>query len=198
MCPPGRRPAVGRRSNAATATRPGSAAPACSAPRPRWSARSPRCCAAGAGRRNATWTARWWRLDGTADRGRLGANAIIGVSMAAARAFALVAGRPLYRSLADEPALSGAVPRLPVPAFQRAQRRGACAERAGVPGVHGCPARGGRHCRRRCGRAREVYAALRRRLADRRIRHRARRRGRLRPGGAYPRGRLPGHRHGDR
>ena len=56
-------------------------------------------------------------LDGTASRGRLGANAIIGVSMAAARAFALVAGRPLYRSLADEPALSGALPRLPVPHF---------------------------------------------------------------------------------
>ena len=56
-------------------------------------------------------------LDATPNKSRLGANAVVGVSMAAARAFALVANRPLYRSLADEPALSGAVPRLPVPHF---------------------------------------------------------------------------------
>src|SRR6266581_3658456 len=37
-------------------------------------------------------------LDGTEDKGRLGANAIVGVSMAAARAFSLGAGVPLYRS----------------------------------------------------------------------------------------------------
>ncbi|WP_335937460.1 phosphopyruvate hydratase [Streptomyces sp. PTD5-9] len=52
-------------------------------------------------------------LDGTADKSRLGANAIIGVSMAAARADALRTGVPLWQHLA----LDGAEPRLPVPHF---------------------------------------------------------------------------------
>ena len=43
-------------------------------------------------------------LDGTPTKSRLGANAILAVSMAAARAAAVGAGQPLYRSLA---ALSG-------------------------------------------------------------------------------------------
>ena len=38
-------------------------------------------------------------LDGTDDKRRLGANAILGVSMAAARAAAADAGRPLWRYL---------------------------------------------------------------------------------------------------
>jgi enolase len=38
-------------------------------------------------------------LDGTPAKGRLGANALLGVSMAAARAAAAVAGRPLYEFL---------------------------------------------------------------------------------------------------
>ena len=38
-------------------------------------------------------------LDGTADKGRLGANAILGVSLAVARAAAATAGEPLYRHL---------------------------------------------------------------------------------------------------
>ena len=49
-------------------------------------------------------------LDGAPDKSRLGANAILGVSMAAARAGAAAAGTPLYRHLGgDEAAL------LPVP-----------------------------------------------------------------------------------
>jgi enolase len=40
-------------------------------------------------------------LDGTANKGRLGANAILGVSMAAACASAAAARRPLYLDLAD-------------------------------------------------------------------------------------------------
>jgi enolase len=53
-------------------------------------------------------------LDGTPNKGRLGANAILGVSLAAAKAAAMYAGRPLYRYLAElygggEPTL------LPVP-----------------------------------------------------------------------------------
>ena len=53
-------------------------------------------------------------LDGTPNKGRLGANAILGVSLAAAKAAALDSGQPLYRYLAElygggEPTL------LPVP-----------------------------------------------------------------------------------
>jgi enolase len=53
-------------------------------------------------------------LDGTPNKGRLGANAILGVSLAAAKAVASDSGRPLYRYLAElygggEPTL------LPVP-----------------------------------------------------------------------------------
>jgi len=52
-------------------------------------------------------------LDGTEDKSRLGANAIVGVSMAAARAFAMESGRPLWQSLTPD----GVSPRLPVPHF---------------------------------------------------------------------------------
>ena len=38
-------------------------------------------------------------LDGTADKNRLGANAVVGVSMASARAFAAQDGEPLHRRL---------------------------------------------------------------------------------------------------
>jgi enolase len=52
-------------------------------------------------------------LDGTANKTRLGANAVVGVSMAVARASAVGAGEPLWRSLAP----AGVTPRLPVPHF---------------------------------------------------------------------------------
>lgn len=39
------------------------------------------------------------RLDGTPNKSRLGANAILGVSMATARASAIASGEPLYRTL---------------------------------------------------------------------------------------------------
>ncbi len=52
-------------------------------------------------------------LDGTPNKGRLGANAILGVSLALAKATAAEAGEPLYRRVA---ALYGGEPRvLPVP-----------------------------------------------------------------------------------
>ncbi|HEX7464125.1 MAG TPA: phosphopyruvate hydratase [Actinomycetota bacterium] len=50
-------------------------------------------------------------LDGTENKGRLGANAIVGVSMATARAMAAAEGRPLHQWLAPD----GYRPRLPVP-----------------------------------------------------------------------------------
>ncbi len=49
-------------------------------------------------------------LDGTANKARLGANAILGVSLATARAAAVAAGQPLYRRLA-----TGDGATLPVP-----------------------------------------------------------------------------------
>lgn len=52
-------------------------------------------------------------LDGTENKSRLGANAVVGVSMAAARAFARVTGEPLWRYL--NPA--GVDAKLPVPHF---------------------------------------------------------------------------------
>ena len=52
-------------------------------------------------------------LDGTPTKSRLGANAIVGVSMASARAIAISAGVPLWRSLTPP----GVQPRLPVPHF---------------------------------------------------------------------------------
>src|SRR5579885_693263 len=49
-------------------------------------------------------------LDGTENKGRLGANALLAVSLAAARAIAAAAAQPLYRALGGE-----AATRLPVP-----------------------------------------------------------------------------------
>jgi enolase len=53
------------------------------------------------------------RLDGTANKSRLGANAILSVSMAAANAAAATAGRPLFEYLGD-----GAGTLLPLPEIQ--------------------------------------------------------------------------------
>lgn len=52
-------------------------------------------------------------LDGTPDKSRLGANAIVGVSMAAVRALALSSRRELWEYLAPE----GVTPKMPVPHF---------------------------------------------------------------------------------
>lgn len=53
-------------------------------------------------------------LDGTQNRSRLGANAVVGVSMAAARLLAGLEGRPLWTWLLG---VAGGAPRLPVPHF---------------------------------------------------------------------------------
>src|SRR5437899_8836957 len=51
-------------------------------------------------------------LDGTANKSRLGANAVLGASLAAARAGALASGQPLYRYLAAGGELMMPVPML--------------------------------------------------------------------------------------
>ncbi|MDQ3067681.1 MAG: phosphopyruvate hydratase [Actinomycetota bacterium] len=53
-------------------------------------------------------------LDGTPNKSRLGANAILGVSLAAAKAAAADAGQPLYRHLGGEDAATLPVPMLNV------------------------------------------------------------------------------------
>ena len=52
-------------------------------------------------------------LDGTANKSRLGANAVVGLSMAATRAAAASGGAPLWRFLTPD----GVRPRLPWPSF---------------------------------------------------------------------------------
>jgi enolase len=58
--------------------------------------------------------ARLIELDGTANKGRLGANAILGVSLAVAKAAAADAGQPLYRYLGGADATTLPVPMLNV------------------------------------------------------------------------------------
>lgn len=53
-------------------------------------------------------------LDGTANKGRLGANAIVAVSMAVARAGALAAGLPLYKYLGEDDGTLLPVPQMNV------------------------------------------------------------------------------------
>ena len=99
--------------------------------------------------------------DGTPTKARLGANAVVGVSMAAARAAATAAGSPLWRYLAPEPQL----PRRPGALCFNVLNGGAHAANSldfqefmitplGAPSVAEAVRAGS-----------EVYAALRRRLA---------------------------------
>jgi enolase len=101
-------------------------------------------------------------LDGTETKSRLGANAIVGVSMAAARAVAASSGVPLWRSLTP----AGVTPVLPWPCFN-VLNGGAHAPNAldfqefmitplGAPSLAEAVRAGA-----------EVYAALRKRLSDR-------------------------------
>ncbi|HEY0415921.1 MAG TPA: phosphopyruvate hydratase [Gaiellaceae bacterium] len=53
-------------------------------------------------------------LDGTPNKGRLGANAVLGVSLASAKAAAAAAGVPLYRHLGGEDAATLPVPMMNV------------------------------------------------------------------------------------
>ena len=107
------RPGPAKRWNSGMATLKGSRGPA-----------SPRPSANVNGEINQLLSGRSWKsleeldgavveLDGTENKSRLGANATVGVSMAAARAMASADGTPLYRWLAADESLL----RLPVPNF---------------------------------------------------------------------------------
>ena len=130
--------------------------------------------------------------DGTPNKGRLGANGIIGISMATHRAYAASAGVPLWQSLAPE----GVTPCQPVPHFN-VVNGGAHAPNSldfqefmiaplGAPSIAEAIRAGA-----------QVYAKLKGLLHDAGFRHRTGRRGRLRPGHQHPRGRAahpgPGH-----
>ena len=81
--------------------------------------------------------ARMIALDGTDNKGRLGANAILGVSMACARAAAEASGLPLYQYLGGPGAT-----RLPVPMMNILNGGCACPRpRGGHSGVHDRPLR---------------------------------------------------------
>jgi enolase len=103
-------------------------------------------------------------LDGTPDKGRLGANATVGTSMALARALAASAGVPLWQWLTPR----GVTPSLPVPHFN-VLNGGVHAPNEldfqefmiaplGAPSMAEAVRAGA-----------EVYAALRRELADRKL-----------------------------
>jgi enolase len=76
-------------------------------------------------------------LDGTENKGRLGANAILGVSLANAHAAAQDAHEPLYRHLAQ---LIGGKrePVMPVP-MMNIVNGGACQQQPRRAGVHDTP-----------------------------------------------------------
>ena len=71
------------------------------------------------------------KADGTKDKSNLGANAILAVSIAAARAAAISLDVPLYRFLGG---VSGN--KLPVPMMEHPERRRACGQHRGRAGVH--------------------------------------------------------------
>ena len=117
-------------------------------------------------------------LDGTPNKGRLGANALLGVSMALARANAAALGVPLYQHAARLYG-SSAGTRAAGADDEYPQRRRSRRQQRGFPGVHG---HAGRRANVRRGRP------LRRRDFSHAARHseeegaldRRRRRGRLR------------------
>jgi len=101
-------------------------------------------------------------LDGTPTKARLGANAIVGASMAAARAMAAADGQPLYRWLAP----TGVQARLPVPCFNVINGGRHAANRLRPQEFMICPL-GAPTFAEALRAGAEVYAALRARLHGR-------------------------------
>ena len=84
------------------------------APSPTSTARSPRRSRAWTPPTSGAWTEALIELDGTPNKSRLGANAILGVSLAAAHAQAAEEGLPLWRYLGGEAARVLPVPMMNV------------------------------------------------------------------------------------
>jgi enolase len=103
-------------------------------------------------------------LDGTANKSRLGANAIVGVSMALARALAASAGLPLWRWLAPQ----DVTPSLPVPHFNVVNGGVHAPNRLDFQEFMIAPV-GAPSMTEAVRAGAEVYAALRRELAARRL-----------------------------
>ncbi len=101
--------------------------------------------------------------DGTPNKSSLGANAIVGVSMAAARGFAAEAGQPLFGYLAAEG--GGPGPRLPVPHFNVLNGGAHAANPLEFQEFMLAPL-GAPSLAKAVQAGAEVYAALRRRLSD--------------------------------
>jgi len=100
-------------------------------------------------------------LDGTPNKARLGANAIIGTSMALARALAASAGRPLYEWLPG----FGQAPRMPVPCFNVLNGGAHAPNPLDFQEFMVCPF-GASSMAEAVRAGAEVYAALRKRLAS--------------------------------
>ena len=116
----------------------------------RSTARSPKRSSAARPRTRPTIDAALIALDGTDNKGRLGANAILGVSLATAKAAAEALGLPLYRYVGgvDAQSAAGADDEHP-------QRRRARRQSARLPGIHG-------HAGRRC----ELFRSAALRVGD--------------------------------
>ena len=110
-------------------------------------------------------------LDGTPNKSSLGANAILGVSMAAARAAARSVGKPLYAHLGGGGALT-----LPVPMLNIINGGAHAAGSTDFQEFMVVPAGLRRIQRTRSGPGVEIYHALARHIGRARFQHERRRR----------------------
>ncbi|MCI1756142.1 MAG: hypothetical protein LKM31_10315 [Sphingobium sp.] len=88
-------------------------------------------------------------IDGTDNKGVLGANAILGVSLAVAKAAADARGLPLYRYVGGVGACAAGAD------DEHHQRRRTCRQPDRHPGIHDHAGRRGKHRAKRCAWARK-------------------------------------------
>ena len=100
-------------------------------------------------------------LDGTPNKGRLGANALLGVSMALARANAAAAGVPLYAHVGAPLRQSGGRHGPAGADDEHPQRRRARRQQRRLPGIHGHAASARRRSPRRVRCGAEIFHTLR-------------------------------------
>ena len=114
-------------------------------------------------------------LDGTENKSRLGANAILGVSLAVAKAAAEASGLPLYRYVGGTHGAGAADT-----AYEYRQWRRACRQPDRLPGIHD-PAGRRAILRRRGPLGRGDFSCAEERAEEGGAQHQCRRRGRLCP-----------------